>query len=184
MILGVECILTNYEVFSRCHQYSTAILTFPVVTSVQCPSPENPRNGKAIYTSTSYNSVVSYECRYGYTLVGESSRRCGADKRWTGTLPACKGYRRWLARASVVLNDFHFRNQLWPSGYAVQRLAGEHRKRHRPGSKYHLPVSSGNAAGWEHFFGVSNRRPLEVSAAAVFGSVCRAVDIARTGHTH
>ncbi|KXJ69876.1 hypothetical protein RP20_CCG025560 [Aedes albopictus] len=62
----------------------------PVVTSVQCPSPENPKNGKAIYTSTSYNSVVSYECRYGYTLVGESSRRCGADKRWTGTLPACK----------------------------------------------------------------------------------------------
>uniref|UniRef100_A0A182QAR0 Sushi domain-containing protein n=1 Tax=Anopheles farauti TaxID=69004 RepID=A0A182QAR0_9DIPT len=66
------------------------LLLLTVVTSVQCPSPENPRNGKAIYTSTSYNSVVSYECRYGYTLVGESSRRCGADKRWTGTLPACK----------------------------------------------------------------------------------------------
>lgn len=61
-----------------------------VVTSVQCPEPENPKNGKAIYTSRSYNSVVSYECRYGYTLVNESSRRCGADRKWSGSPPACK----------------------------------------------------------------------------------------------
>jgi len=61
-----------------------------VVTAVQCPLPDNPRNGKAIYTSVSYNSVVSYECRYGYTLLGESSRRCGADKKWSGSLPQCK----------------------------------------------------------------------------------------------
>lgn len=62
-----------------------------VVTAVQCPPPENPNNGKAIYTSCSYNSVVSYECKYGYTLVGEPTRRCGADKRWSGVMPQCKG---------------------------------------------------------------------------------------------
>lgn len=61
-----------------------------VVTSVVCPIPESPKNGKAIYTSLSYNSIVSYECRYGYTLVNDSSRRCGADRKWSGTLPACK----------------------------------------------------------------------------------------------
>lgn len=33
---------------------------------------------------------MSYECRYGYTLVGDSSRRCGADKKWSGALPVCK----------------------------------------------------------------------------------------------
>ncbi|XP_038108340.1 uncharacterized protein LOC6031316 isoform X1 [Culex quinquefasciatus] len=88
----------GYELVGKSERYCQAdgswtpkeLPTCVLVTSVQCPSPENPRNGKAIYTSTSYNSVVSYECRYGYTLVGESSRRCGADKRWTGTLPACK----------------------------------------------------------------------------------------------
>lgn len=62
----------------------------PVVTAVQCPAPENPKNGKAIFTSFSYNSVVSYECNYGFMLVGESSRRCGADKKWSGQLPSCK----------------------------------------------------------------------------------------------
>lgn len=65
-------------------------IVISVVTAVQCPSPENPKNGKAIYTSFSYNSVVSYECKYGYTLVGESSRRCGADRKWSGSLPSCK----------------------------------------------------------------------------------------------
>ncbi|KAF5269827.1 hypothetical protein FQR65_LT05873 [Abscondita terminalis] len=63
---------------------------FTVITAVQCPPPENPRHGKAIYTSCSYNSVVSYECKYGYTLVGETTRRCGADKKWSGSQPVCK----------------------------------------------------------------------------------------------
>lgn len=71
-------------------KYISIIKLIPVVTSVQCPLPDNPKNGKAIFTSTSYNSVVSYECRYGYTLIGESSRRCGADKKWSGSIPSCK----------------------------------------------------------------------------------------------
>lgn len=62
-----------------------------VVTAVQCPQPEDPVNGKAIYTSCSYNSVVSYECKYGYTLIGEVTRRCGADKKWSGSMPKCQG---------------------------------------------------------------------------------------------
>ncbi|XP_076260368.1 hig-anchoring scaffold protein isoform X2 [Rhynchophorus ferrugineus] len=64
--------------------------TCVLVTAVQCPPPENPRHGKAIYTSCSYNSVVRYECKYGYTLVGESTRRCGADRKWSGSQPVCK----------------------------------------------------------------------------------------------
>lgn len=81
-----------------------------VVTAVQCPQPDNPRYGKAIYTSVSYNSVVSYECQYGYTLMGESSRRCGADKRWSGNLPQCREincghpgtlYNGWLEQTEV-----------------------------------------------------------------------------------
>ncbi|XP_023248020.1 uncharacterized protein LOC106641587 isoform X2 [Copidosoma floridanum] len=60
------------------------------VTSVQCTNPEHPVNGKAIFTSVSYNAVVSYECKTGYTIVGMSTRRCGADGKWTGHAPICK----------------------------------------------------------------------------------------------
>ncbi|XP_073962964.1 uncharacterized protein [Choristoneura fumiferana] len=58
--------------------------------TVQCPPPEAPRHGKAVYTSCAYNSVVSYECKYGYRLVGDATRRCGADKKWSGSQPLCK----------------------------------------------------------------------------------------------
>lgn len=60
------------------------------VTSVQCPKPENPVNGKAVYTSYAYNSIVSYECKYGFTVVGAATRRCGADRKWTGKTPTCQ----------------------------------------------------------------------------------------------
>ncbi|KAG8223021.1 hypothetical protein J437_LFUL001343, partial [Ladona fulva] len=62
----------------------------PSCVPVQCPTPENPPNGKAIYTSCSYNSVVSYECKYGFMLVGEPTRRCGVDRLWAGEQPECK----------------------------------------------------------------------------------------------
>lgn len=60
------------------------------VKSVQCPKPESPINGNAVYTSYAYNSIVSYECKYGYTIVGAATRRCGADKKWTGKTPSCQ----------------------------------------------------------------------------------------------
>lgn len=59
------------------------------VASVKCDLPENPVNGKAIYTSIAYNAVVSYECKTGYTIVGASTRRCSSDAKWTGQQPTC-----------------------------------------------------------------------------------------------
>lgn len=61
------------------------------VTDVQCPPPENPLFGTALFTSTSYNSVVSYSCKHAYMLVGEGTRKCGADRKWSGTTPKCQG---------------------------------------------------------------------------------------------
>lgn len=59
--------------------------------AIQCERPQNPLNGRAIYDSVSYNSLISYECNYGYMLIGDSVRRCERNKMWTGTEPTCKG---------------------------------------------------------------------------------------------
>ncbi|KAL0277452.1 UNVERIFIED_CONTAM: hypothetical protein PYX00_004721 [Menopon gallinae] len=88
----------GYELVGRAERYCQADGTWSprelpscvLVTAVECPPPESPANGKAIYTSTSYNSVVSYECKYGFTLSGLQTRRCGADKKWTGLPPQCQ----------------------------------------------------------------------------------------------
>ncbi|TDG44207.1 hypothetical protein AWZ03_009381 [Drosophila navojoa] len=89
---------TGYELVGKHERYCQSdgswtpkeLPTCVLVTSVVCPTPENPKNGKATYTTLAYNSVVSYECRYGYTLVGESSSRCGASAKWSGVVPSCK----------------------------------------------------------------------------------------------
>lgn len=57
---------------------------------MQCLPPENPINGRVTYTSCSYNSIVSYECKYGFTIEGSKTRRCGADGRWSGQMPYCR----------------------------------------------------------------------------------------------
>ncbi|XP_034950831.1 uncharacterized protein Hasp [Chelonus insularis] len=59
-------------------------------TPAQCPLPENPRNGKAVYTSHAYNAIVSYECRHGYVLRGNNTRVCQADRKWSGQAPVCE----------------------------------------------------------------------------------------------
>ncbi|XP_015785992.1 sushi, von Willebrand factor type A, EGF and pentraxin domain-containing protein 1-like isoform X2 [Tetranychus urticae] len=56
---------------------------------VRCDKPVDPENGKALYSSTNYKSVVKYECRFGYSLVGSTSRTCGPDKQWEGETPKC-----------------------------------------------------------------------------------------------
>ncbi len=62
-----------------------------VLAAIQCELPHNPLNGRAVYSSVSYNSLISYECNYGYMLIGDSVRRCERNKQWTGTEPHCKG---------------------------------------------------------------------------------------------
>ncbi|GIX99908.1 protein lev-9 [Caerostris extrusa] len=49
-----------------------------------------PQNGRAHYTSVSYNSVVIYECRFGFKLVGPATRTCNASKLWDGLEPVCE----------------------------------------------------------------------------------------------
>ena len=57
---------------------------------VQCGLPESPENGKAHYTALAYKSVVTYTCKYGFMVVGDDTRTCGEDKRWSGQDPKCK----------------------------------------------------------------------------------------------
>ena len=44
-----------------------------------------------MFNSVTYNSLISYECNYGYMIIGESVRRCDRSQEWTGLQPICRG---------------------------------------------------------------------------------------------
>jgi len=97
--LGVHGFYPNVLVNFFCLLMSRMNLTqnvhvFSLSLAIQCEVPQNPLNGRAVYSTVSYNSLISYECNYGYMLIGDSVRRCERNKMWTGTEPHCKGEKR------------------------------------------------------------------------------------------
>ena len=80
---------------------------FPILTisiifhslAIYCPRLTVPKYGSVNYTISKYGSikgyyglgsVSKYSCKYGYKLVGISTRRCLISGRWGGKTPICK----------------------------------------------------------------------------------------------
>ena len=58
--------------------------------AVDCGDPgAPPTNGQRTFSSTTYNSVVTYTCDTGYTVQGANSRTCQATGQWSGSVPQC-----------------------------------------------------------------------------------------------
>ncbi|GAB6024202.1 hypothetical protein CHUAL_008903 [Chamberlinius hualienensis] len=87
--------MDGYELSGRsmrtCRESGLWSGTLPSCLAVHCPYPDSPANGRSVYESTAYNSVVRYKCQEGYVSIGQSERRCLADKQWSGEKPFCKG---------------------------------------------------------------------------------------------
>ena len=70
-----------------------------------------------MFNSVTYNSLISYECNYGYMIIGESVRRCERSQEWTGLQPICRG----KLRLTVVtfVEQFHRILSNWNSELKV-----------------------------------------------------------------
>ncbi|KAG1697888.1 Protein lev-9 [Nymphon striatum] len=83
----------GYEMIGRTERYCQATRqwsgTMPTCKAVECEIPTDPINGKAFVTNLTYDATVRYECRHRYKLVGNETRKCGADRKWTETKPHC-----------------------------------------------------------------------------------------------
>ena len=56
---------------------------------VDCGPLDQPTNGKKTGSVTTYNSVISFECNEGHSLVGSEKRYCQENGAWNGTQPIC-----------------------------------------------------------------------------------------------
>ncbi|KAG8189218.1 hypothetical protein JTE90_013750 [Oedothorax gibbosus] len=84
----------GYELVGRANRYCESkgewSGVLPSCRPVQCPLPREVVNGHVEYTTSTYKSVATYTCLYGYKLVGPKKRTCEAEKQWEGEEPLCE----------------------------------------------------------------------------------------------
>lgn len=68
---------------------------------VMCPQLKSPENGLLLSTKDQYHfgNLASFQCNFGYVLVGASNLLCTSGGIWNGTEPECQC--KW------ILNNFH-----------------------------------------------------------------------------
>ena len=74
-------------------QNSVVILMFISisVTAVDCGALPTPSNGSSEGKNTTFPNTITFKCDEGFDLIGSDSRKCMADKNWSGVMPVCKG---------------------------------------------------------------------------------------------
>ncbi|XP_045614794.2 uncharacterized protein uif isoform X1 [Procambarus clarkii] len=57
-----------------------------------CPGLESPSNGLLLDTRDMYHygDLVSFQCNFGYVMVGSDKLICNSNGIWNGTLPECR----------------------------------------------------------------------------------------------
>jgi len=52
-------------------------------------------NGEIIYEeegeATYLDSMITYQCAKNYQLIGDETRMCGMEGKWSGASPKCEG---------------------------------------------------------------------------------------------
>ncbi|XP_067329772.1 CUB and sushi domain-containing protein 2 isoform X5 [Anolis sagrei] len=68
----------------------------PVCHLVSCGHPGSPPHAQISGDVYTVGSVVRYSCLQGRNLIGNSTRMCQLDGRWSGSLPHCSGSNQGL----------------------------------------------------------------------------------------
>ncbi|XP_064225865.1 CUB and sushi domain-containing protein 1 [Aotus nancymaae] len=65
--------------------------SLPKCLAISCGHPGVPANAVLTGELFTYGAIVHYSCRGSQSLVGNSTRVCQEDSRWSGSLPHCTG---------------------------------------------------------------------------------------------
>ena len=60
------------------------------VTVIECERLQDIKNGKVVLSGTTVGSIATYNCRFGYALIGGSTRTCQINGEWSGEEPFCQ----------------------------------------------------------------------------------------------
>lgn len=62
----------------------------PSCQPVDCGQPEQIPNGELLFEDTHFKDTCTYTCSRGYNRVGDRTRVCGKDGKWSGSAPVCE----------------------------------------------------------------------------------------------
>ncbi|XP_066534535.1 CUB and sushi domain-containing protein 1a [Hoplias malabaricus] len=74
-----------------CQSHGLWDRSLPKCLSISCGDPGTPPFAVLTGRKFSNGAVVQYSCSQGRTLVGNSTRHCQEDGRWSGSPPYCSG---------------------------------------------------------------------------------------------
>ncbi len=91
--------MSPYGIFPGVHSV-ILILLITAVTALACNDLMDLINGGIAYDMKTIdnrpvNTVATYTCNTGYTLIGELTRTCGSDGVWSASSQVCQGW--WLS---------------------------------------------------------------------------------------
>jgi hypothetical protein len=56
---------------------------------LKCDIPETLENGFVVYDGLKINSKASYKCNMNFTLIGNQTRICLRNGKWSDVRPSC-----------------------------------------------------------------------------------------------
>jgi len=74
----------------RCQNDTSWSGTEPECSAVNCGIPDAVQYGNTEFESTLYGAKVTYFCNKGYSLVGENTRTCTSEEKWSGAAALCE----------------------------------------------------------------------------------------------
>ncbi|TRY57481.1 hypothetical protein DNTS_014228 [Danionella cerebrum] len=78
------------DVFRTCQGDKTWSGTEPVCVVVSCGPPPEVPHAVALFSSQTYQSIVSYICFSGLSLVGSQNLTCQVNGTWSSPTPVCE----------------------------------------------------------------------------------------------
>ncbi|XP_061430288.1 sushi, von Willebrand factor type A, EGF and pentraxin domain-containing protein 1-like isoform X1 [Lethenteron reissneri] len=107
-------VIAGRQDYRTCQADGTWSHEVPVCEPIKCDTPEEVENGIVSFPSElDYDSIVTYHCNQGFSLIGNKIRRCNEKGVWSDSAPACKDIK--CPRPPPVKN-----------GYAVEDVKTEY----------------------------------------------------------
>lgn len=83
-------------------KYNISIFEF---IAIRCEPPLDIENGRFNLTTneTTFGSIIEYNCKFGYKLIGPKTITCLANGQYDALPPKCQGKQRDLLKNKFII---------------------------------------------------------------------------------